>query len=144
MRMKKSNKKKLTKLIRDLNMSITPKEVEEYLKYLDEEEAGLLVKKYAAIKKYRDILEKYASVVSPEEYKKARDEFNKKLAELKAKYIDDIERIQQKEDAQMDEIERDYSQKLDDQSQKTEKNIGIILEVAKKFHEKLMSLVSKN
>ncbi|MBN1168358.1 hypothetical protein JXA63_00550 [Candidatus Woesebacteria bacterium] len=140
--MDKNNKQILRELIRELNMAMTPEEIEENLSHLNEEEAGLLVKKYSAIKKYRDALEEYASIVNPEEYKKAMTEYNKKLHELESQYSADMEEIQEQEDGEMEKIERQATEELEKASEDMQKDIDTILEVNKEVDKKLEVLAN--
>lgn len=140
--MNKSNKQILRDLVGELNMSLAPKEVDENLEHLSEEEAGLLVKKYSLIKQYRDKVEKYVAKASPEEYKKLKAEHDKKLSELESKYLDDMEKAQQEADSEIEEIEQKASDELDKVSEELEKGVNAILEAKENIDEKLESLAS--
>lgn len=139
----KSSQIRLLKLIDDLNMSITPKEAMEYMRNLSNEEIELLVKKYRAIKKRQDEMEKIASELNPEKYGKLRKDYDEKMAELEKNHLDEMEKNQEKADKELDKIETEALNNLESEKKQANEDTDALISAGEEIHSKLESALSK-
>ena len=137
------NRKKLLKLVGELMLPITPKEAEERVESLSDEEVKKLVSVYQDIKDYQDAIDDVAQEVDPKKYAKIQEEYETKMDKVENDYAADMEKLQKEEDDELDKIEGEAVKKVDEAIKKQDKEIDEIESLHDDLYSKLDSAITK-
>jgi hypothetical protein len=136
-------RKKLLKLIDDLNFPMMPEEAKEHVEKLSDEEVDKLILLYTDIKKYQRAIEKVAREADPKEYIKTEEEYENKMAKIDEDYEKEMEAIQKKQDDEFDRIEAEVLKKTDEAIGKQNEDLDEIEKAHSDLYSKLNIAVKK-
>ncbi len=103
--MNQNPRDRLLQLIIDLRMPMSPEEAKDHIAHLNDEEVGLLLPRYEAIKDYEDAVDAAAQEANPEEYAKIENKLNHDLLRTRQSVSLRKEQLQKEADDEMDKIQ---------------------------------------
>lgn len=99
------NRKKLLELIEKRNIPMSPEEAKEHIDNLSDEEIELLLSTYGDLENAEDAIDEVLAENMPEEFQKAKSEYEQKLKSDKDEYKEGLNTIADEVAVERDDFE---------------------------------------
>lgn len=103
---------KFKRVAKELELEITPEEIEERANKLSEEELEELIKDYQEVVSYKQEEEKLASEIDPDAYAQIVKKYDKESDQAEEQLISNLEKAREELDYELEEIERLQGEEL--------------------------------
>lgn len=136
--------KKLRNLMIDLELGMTPEEIDENMSHLTEKEIDELIRNSEAVVQYQAKVSAVAKTVDEEKYEKIYQGFSDEMVNINDEYLNNLESLQEEADGLADAVEKKTHQQINAIVEETELDIQEVVVQVKETNEDLNKAILNN
>jgi len=130
-------RQKLLNLLEKLKFPMLPKEAEETISKMSDDDVDYLIEAYSDVDNYENVLDDYVRSVDPEGYDKLSKEYRQKLAKIKEDNDYKMEKIQEEEDVELDALESKAEREMEEKVSEQEKDVDEVVQLGDDLYSTL-------
>ena len=128
----------------DLELGMTPEEIDENMSHLTEKEIDELIRNSEAVMQYQEQVSSVAKTVDQKKFEKLYEAYTDEMVNINEQYLDDLKLQQKEADDLADVVEEKANQQVDAVVQETEEDVGEVVDQIKEVNDELTRIVTKS
>ncbi len=134
-----TKQQKIISILEELKIGITPRDAKYHLEFLSDAEIANLLYKLEKLAEYQASVAQLAARANPEEAVKITESFEDQLLAIEQKFAEASEKQRAVLDEGLNEVERKYTQDVQEVAAKSESNLRELEEEAEEAYSVLTS-----